>query len=205
MTRYITGRTYEYRSIELLKQKGYAVIRSAGSHGPWDLVAFRGDEVLFVQVKAVVGSIVGPTETKPRVKKSETLNVDIVGYTSPGKKMSRADLLDLRGERLRSQMPVTRWLTRADWEKIVEFDDVYPGGKRQIWVWAAYGVKAKGRQLIIYDIPSGYARYILTQEDRIRKYEEMVKRLEAREVKVEAGSEVGGSSIGREAAAESTS
>ena len=35
-----------------LEAQGYVCARSAGSHGPWDVVAVRDDEVLLAQVKA---------------------------------------------------------------------------------------------------------------------------------------------------------
>lgn len=38
---YAKGRRAEYRARKQLEDEGYAVIRSAGSKGPWDLVAYR--------------------------------------------------------------------------------------------------------------------------------------------------------------------
>ncbi len=51
MTAYQRGVRLEYLARTLLRQHGYAVIRSAGSHSPIDLVAFKAREVLLVQVK----------------------------------------------------------------------------------------------------------------------------------------------------------
>lgn len=49
---YITGRAYEYKAKKLLEEEGYTVIRAAGSHGPWDLMAVRGDDkVRCIQIK----------------------------------------------------------------------------------------------------------------------------------------------------------
>jgi Holliday junction resolvase len=51
-TNYTKGREVEYLARDLLVAKGYQVIRSAGSHSPIDLVAWREKgHPLFVQVK----------------------------------------------------------------------------------------------------------------------------------------------------------
>jgi hypothetical protein len=36
---YINGRSLEYRIKNILKENGFYVVRSAGSHGKWDLIA----------------------------------------------------------------------------------------------------------------------------------------------------------------------
>lgn len=52
-TNYQRGRRAEYEAKKLLEKRGYQVIRAAGSHGPFDLVAIRvGDPVLGLQIKA---------------------------------------------------------------------------------------------------------------------------------------------------------
>ena len=51
MTPYQRGARLEYRARDALRAQGYAVMRSAGSHGPADLVALNAREVLLVQVK----------------------------------------------------------------------------------------------------------------------------------------------------------
>lgn len=43
---------YEHEAIQLLEREGYQCIRSAGSRGPMDLIAFGHDRVLLVQVKS---------------------------------------------------------------------------------------------------------------------------------------------------------
>ena len=49
---YLTGRAYEYKAKRVLEEQGYTVIRTAGSHGPWDLVATReGEKVRCIQIK----------------------------------------------------------------------------------------------------------------------------------------------------------
>lgn len=51
-TNYERGRAYEYRAKRELEAQGYTVIRSSGSHGPHDLIAFRGNEkVRCIQIK----------------------------------------------------------------------------------------------------------------------------------------------------------
>lgn len=52
MSNYVKGRTAEYRARKTLQQQGYTVIRSAGSKGPCDLLAFNGAELRIVSVKS---------------------------------------------------------------------------------------------------------------------------------------------------------
>jgi Holliday junction resolvase len=49
---YIKGRNAEYYFKKKLESQGYAVIRTAGSHSPADLIAGNGDLVYAIQVKA---------------------------------------------------------------------------------------------------------------------------------------------------------
>jgi Holliday junction resolvase-like predicted endonuclease len=46
------GRHLEYRSRRILEAEGFSVIRSAASKGAFDLVAFRRDGAVLVQVRA---------------------------------------------------------------------------------------------------------------------------------------------------------
>ncbi|RKX60270.1 MAG: hypothetical protein DRP29_03015 [Thermodesulfobacteriota bacterium] len=50
-SKYRLGRKLEYRIKKLLEEHGYEVIRSAGSHGRWDLVAIKDRIVRLIQVK----------------------------------------------------------------------------------------------------------------------------------------------------------
>ncbi len=52
MSSYARGRRLEYQARNLLIARGYTVVRSAGSKGPVDLVAWNERHVLFIQVKA---------------------------------------------------------------------------------------------------------------------------------------------------------
>lgn len=51
-TNYQKGRRLEYRVKKHFEDKGYLVIRSAGSHSPIDLIAISPFEVVFIQVKS---------------------------------------------------------------------------------------------------------------------------------------------------------
>lgn len=51
MTNYERGRQAEYRTMQLLEAVGLHCIRSSGSHGPFDVVAYDQVSILFVQVK----------------------------------------------------------------------------------------------------------------------------------------------------------
>ncbi len=46
------GTEKEYKAIRHLKAMGYRTIRSAGSHGPWDVFAYDSRRGRFIQVKA---------------------------------------------------------------------------------------------------------------------------------------------------------
>ena len=49
---YQRGAQREREAARRLRQQGYTVVRSAGSHGPVDLVAWNGEETRLIQVKA---------------------------------------------------------------------------------------------------------------------------------------------------------
>ena len=51
VTNYKRGADFERRAKEFLERIGYAVVRSAGSHSPADLVAMRHGELVCVQCK----------------------------------------------------------------------------------------------------------------------------------------------------------
>lgn len=62
MSHYRRGRSFEYTVKKWLEDEGFSVIRSAGSHGEFDLIAYRPSttnskeiEVLFIQCKAGEG------------------------------------------------------------------------------------------------------------------------------------------------------
>ena len=50
MTPYQRGARLEYLARDVLRQRGYNVVRSAGSHGAIDLVALNERELLLIQV-----------------------------------------------------------------------------------------------------------------------------------------------------------
>lgn len=51
---YLRGRRFEYERMKFYREKGYEVLRSAGSHGDFDLVAYDFPRpVLLVQCKVV--------------------------------------------------------------------------------------------------------------------------------------------------------
>ncbi len=69
MSHYSKGRQYEYRTIKSLKDQGFNCIRSAGSHGPFDIVAWNEDVIYFIQVK------VGVKPTRKEI--DEILNIPV--------------------------------------------------------------------------------------------------------------------------------
>lgn len=56
---YIRGRNFEYETKARWEEKGYVVIRAAGSKGAWDLVAIHPDRpTTLIQCKLVATSTV---------------------------------------------------------------------------------------------------------------------------------------------------
>lgn len=51
MSKYRNGRAFEYKVRDVLKDRGYFVVRSAGSKSPADLIAINSKGVLLVQCK----------------------------------------------------------------------------------------------------------------------------------------------------------
>lgn len=49
---YLSGRRKEYQAMEKLRNDGYEVSRSAGSHGVWDVVAVGFGITRLIQVKS---------------------------------------------------------------------------------------------------------------------------------------------------------
>ena len=50
-TKYESGRRLEYIVRNKLRERGFVVVRSAGSKGPLDLVAWKGNDIRFIQCK----------------------------------------------------------------------------------------------------------------------------------------------------------
>ena len=55
MNAYRRGRVVEYACVRELRQRGWWAQRTAGSHSPFDVVAWRCDGVRLIQVKSVAG------------------------------------------------------------------------------------------------------------------------------------------------------
>lgn len=69
---YVQGRRAEYRCRDYFKSQGYQSWRMAGSHGPFDVIAISGDEVILAQVKSYK-DVAGSYEED--IKKLKKLNV----------------------------------------------------------------------------------------------------------------------------------
>jgi Holliday junction resolvase len=52
MTNYSRGRAREYKTMQLLRTRGYVCSRSAMSHGPVDIFAAKAGRILLIQVKS---------------------------------------------------------------------------------------------------------------------------------------------------------
>ena len=51
MSNYRSGRDAEYAARQILKERGFFVVRSAGSKTPFDLIALSSEDLIFLQVK----------------------------------------------------------------------------------------------------------------------------------------------------------
>lgn len=56
-TKYERGRDAEYRTINELRADGYDAVRTAGSHGAADVIAWNGVHVRFIQCKTWVSRV----------------------------------------------------------------------------------------------------------------------------------------------------
>ncbi|MGD0145704.1 MAG: restriction endonuclease [Nitrososphaerales archaeon] len=74
VSRYARGREREYRTMNILKQEGWLVERSAASHGAVDVFAAKGGKLLLIQVKS----------GRARVKKEELEELVSWGKNSNG-------------------------------------------------------------------------------------------------------------------------
>jgi len=50
---YLAGRRFEYAVMAALRQNAYKVLRTAGSHGEFDIIAYKPNSTVFVQCKVV--------------------------------------------------------------------------------------------------------------------------------------------------------
>ena len=70
-TQYSRGRNIEYKAKQWLIEAGYEVIRSAGSKGKFDLVAFDGRAVRFIQTKYTATDNAKYNADEERILKTE--------------------------------------------------------------------------------------------------------------------------------------
>jgi len=64
-TNYLAGRRLEYEVKKVFEAQGYHVIRASGSHGLYDLVCIRSNQIILVQCKLCADA---STAAKLRVK-----------------------------------------------------------------------------------------------------------------------------------------
>ena len=82
MTRYNTGADFEREVRKHLAYNGYEIMRSAGSKGKVDLVAFKPGQVLFVQCKHTEDGYLLPLERREllRISQMTTGGVALVAW-----------------------------------------------------------------------------------------------------------------------------
>ena len=106
---YTRGRRVEYLARDRLRQKGYCVIRSAGSRTPVDLVAGKHRQVLFVQTK--------------RARRPLTDARSVLSRFQP-------EIIRLQDVYRKVELPVELWIytDREGWR----FFTVHPGGIAEV-------------------------------------------------------------------------
>lgn len=77
MTNYQRGTRFERSLMKDLNEQGYDTLRTAGSHGAFDVVAFNSDCVIFIQCKVEKTS---PTSIISKYKKYKS-DIDRIGLT----------------------------------------------------------------------------------------------------------------------------
>jgi len=72
-SKYIRGRRAEYRVIKKLKADGYTTIRSAGSKGLWDVIAYNWDNMSWLVIQVKIGK-------KPSLREMTKLRIEHVPF-----------------------------------------------------------------------------------------------------------------------------
>lgn len=88
---YIAGRRFEYDTIKAYVKQGYRCIRASGSHGEYDVVAYRANhKPLFIQCKKVneksTGNLLSERfadETKPELHFHQVMRIKVKGVKDP--------------------------------------------------------------------------------------------------------------------------
>jgi len=55
MTNYTKGRAQEYRAMKELEEENFVSIRTAGSHGMFDVIAINENSIRLIQIKKTIG------------------------------------------------------------------------------------------------------------------------------------------------------
>ena len=93
---YAKGRRFEYYVMDKLKRAGFYVMRSAGSHGVFDLLAVKSGVVLGIQCKK--GKYIPKAEKQKMIETAMTYGIiPMVAY----KENNRVEIKALRLEDLR--------------------------------------------------------------------------------------------------------
>jgi len=79
VNQYIRGRRAEYKVIQKLKDDGYTTIRSAGSKGLWDVIAYKSGDGLTTEDELWV-VIQVKLNKKPTLKEMKTLKKERVPF-----------------------------------------------------------------------------------------------------------------------------
>lgn len=110
MSQYARGRRYEWQVRDHLVSEGYAaVLRTAGSKGAVDLIAFKPGELLLVQVKG--NGVLGPTKWNELYDLAQMVDgVPVLAERLPGKTAITYYRLTARKDR-RGRQPYEIFLT----------------------------------------------------------------------------------------------
>lgn len=115
MNNYAKGRRVEQEVIDLLGARGYDCVRSAGSKGAADVVAFHDDEACLIQVKAGASILPGPAERRELLRMSDRSSrfFALVAFKEPNpddRRRKRIVFRELTGPGPKDHVP---WIPRA--------------------------------------------------------------------------------------------
>ncbi len=96
MSQYARGARAERRTQRACEREGFVTIRAAGSHGPIDVAAFDGRELVLITVKSGRGRL-SPAERRALARLPVPLNARLEYWHWPrGARAPRIEVLETR-------------------------------------------------------------------------------------------------------------
>ncbi len=112
-TPYQKGRRVEYQLANELREQGWTVIRSAGSKGPADLVAWRDCHVEIIQVKRCQSQTYARQRIREAIAKFEATGIRVLPF------VVFSIWLRYQGRWIRLWRISERWVTASEYEPLL--------------------------------------------------------------------------------------